>query len=104
MQNNTCLIIYPKAQSNTKDQIRGDYQSLFNLQRDLGKISAARKGRISKLFSPETNLKGEAGLRSRNSLLDAILENLQSLGHHDISNLLRQGQNDFRKIQETCKI
>lgn len=75
----------------------GDYDSLFRLQSDLGKISAARTGKLSKLFSPETNLKGQAGLRARNSLLGAVHDELQSLGHHDISDLLRKGQNDYRR-------
>ena len=81
----------------------GDYDSLFRLQSDLGKISSARAGKLSKLFSPETNLKGQAGLRSRNSLLNSIHENLQSLGHEDISDLLRQGQNDYRRYMNFRK-
>jgi len=81
----------------------GDYDSLFRLQSDLGKISAARTGKISKLFSPETNLKGHAGLRSRNSLLNAIHENLQGMGHLDISDLLREGQNDYRRYMNFRK-
>ncbi len=81
----------------------GDYDSLFRLQSDLGKVSAARTGKISKLFSPETHLKGQAGLRSRNALLDAIHENLQGMGHHDISDLLRQGQADYRRYMNFRK-
>ena len=81
----------------------GDYKSLFDLQSDLRKISQARTGKLSKIFSPETNLKGRAGMRSRNSLLNAIHENLQSMGHNDISDLLRQGQNDFRRYMEFRK-
>ena len=81
----------------------GDYDSLFRLQSDLGKISSARTGKLSKLFNPETNLKGQAGLRSRNSLLDAIHDNLQNLGHEDISDLLREGQNDYRRYMNFRK-
>jgi len=81
----------------------GDYKSLFNLQSDLRKISQARTGKFSKIFSPETNLKGQAGMRSRNSLLNAIHENLQGMGHNDISDLLRKGQNDFRRYMEFRK-
>ncbi len=81
----------------------GDYDSLFRLQSYLGKISSARTGKLSKLFSPETNLKGQAGLRSRNSLLNAIHENLQKLGHEDISDLLREGQNDYRRYMNFKK-
>jgi hypothetical protein len=75
----------------------GDYDSLFQLQSDLGKISSARAGKLSKIFSPETNLKGQAGLKSRNSLLNAFHKNLQDMGHSDISDLLREGQNDYRR-------
>jgi len=78
----------------------GDYNSLFNLQSNLGKISAKRMGKMRSLFSPETNIKGEAGLASRNRLLDAIHENLQAQGHNDISDLLRQGQNEYRRYMK----
>lgn len=81
----------------------GDYDSLFRLQSDLGKISSARTGKLSKLFSPETNLKGQAGLRSRNELLNAIHENLQGMGHNDISDLLRKGQEDYRRYMNFRK-
>lgn len=81
----------------------GDYNSLFKLQSDVGKISAARKGKLKSLFAPETHLKGEAGLTSRNRLLDAIHENLQGMGHNDISDLLRQGQNDYRRYMKFRK-
>jgi len=78
----------------------GDYNSLFNLQSNLGKISAQRMGKIKSLFSPEAHIKGKAGLASRNRLLDSIHENLQSQGHHDISDLLRQGQNEYRRYMK----
>lgn len=81
----------------------GDYDSLFRLQSDLGKISAARTGKLSKLFSPETNLKGQAGLKSRNSLLKSIHENLQGMGHNDISDLLKKGQEDYRRYMNFRK-
>lgn len=81
----------------------GDYNSLFKLQSDVGKISAARRGKIKSLFAPETHLKGQAGLESRNRLMDAIHENLQGMGHHDISELLRKGQNDFRRYMKFKK-
>lgn len=82
----------------------GDYKSLFDLQSDVGKISAARRGKIKSLFAPESHLKGEAGLKSRNSLLEAIHENLQSMGHHDVSHLLRKGQEDYRRYMKFRKI
>jgi hypothetical protein len=81
----------------------GDYNSLFKLQSDVGKISAARMGKIRSLFAPETHIKGQAGLESRERLLDAIHENLQGLGHDDISALLRQGQNEYRRYMKFKK-
>jgi hypothetical protein len=75
----------------------GDYNALFNLQSDVGKISAARMGKLKSMFAPETHLKGQAGLGARNRLLDAIHDELQAQGHNDISSLLRKGQNDYRR-------
>jgi hypothetical protein len=80
-----------------KTSQKGDYNSLFDLQSMVGKVSAQRMGKLKKLFAPESQIKGEAGLAARNRLLDAIHENLQSQGHHDISKLLRQGQNEYRR-------
>lgn len=78
----------------------GDYDSLFKLQSDLGKVSSKRMGKVRSLFSPESQITGEAGLSSRNRLLDAIHENLQSQGHHDISQLLKQGQKEYRRYSK----
>jgi hypothetical protein len=73
------------------------------LQSKLGKISQARMGKIRSLFAPESAIKGEAGLGSRNNLLNAIHENLQSQGHLDISDLLREGQRDYRRYMNFRK-
>ncbi len=73
---------------------RGDYNDLFRLQSDVGQ-NASDYARS--LFSAAERQHGRAGLGARNRLLDAIHENLQNQGHHDISNLLRQGQNDYRR-------
>ncbi len=81
----------------------GDYKSLFDLQSDVGKISAARMGRIKSLFAPESHLKGVAGLESRKNLLNALHENLNNLGHKDISDLLRKGQNEYRRYKKFKK-
>lgn len=78
----------------------GDYNSLFDLQSKLGKVSSQRMGKIRSLFAPEAQIKGEAGLASRGRLLDAIHENLQSQGHNDISNLLRKGQDEYRRYMK----
>lgn len=72
----------------------GDYNALFRLQSDVGKNA----GDYAKsLFSAAERSHGRAGLETRNMLLDDIHQNLQSQGHHDISNLLRQGQNEYRR-------
>ena len=63
----------------------------------------ARMGKIRSLFAPESAIKGEAGLGSRNNLLNAIHENLQSQGHLDISDLLREGQRDYRRYMNFRK-
>lgn len=72
----------------------GDYNNLFKLQSDLGKIS----GDYAKsLFSAAERSHGRAGLEVRNSLLNEIHKNLKSQGHEDISNLLKKGQIDYRR-------
>ena len=72
----------------------GNYNDLFRLQSDVGKNSSDY---AKSFFSAAERSHGRAGLEARNRLLDAIHENLQSQGHHDISSLLRQGQNDYRR-------
>lgn len=80
---------------NTLDAAQhGDYNSLFGLQSDLGKNAG---GYANSLFSAAERSHGRAGLQTRNDLLNAIHENLQSQGHQDVSDLLRQGQNDYRR-------
>jgi hypothetical protein len=91
------------AERNLINESHNAYDKLFKLQSDVGKISSARTGKIRSLFAPETHLKGIAGMQSRNKLLEAIHENLQKEGHHDISKLLREGQNDFRRYSEFKK-
>ncbi len=76
------------------DAEHGDYNALFRLQSDLGKHASDYAG---SMFSAAERQHGRAGLTSRNSLLDAIHEQLQGQGQHDISQLMRQGQNDYRR-------
>ncbi len=78
----------------------GDYNSLFKLQSEVGQLAGQQ---AKSWFSPSERIKGRAGLESRGNLLDAIHENLQSLGHQDISDLLKRGQNDFRKYMKYKK-
>lgn len=72
----------------------GDYDALFRLQSDLGKHSSDYS---RSLFSASERAHGRAGAATRNSLLDQIHHGLQSQGHHDISDLLRRGQNEYRR-------
>jgi hypothetical protein len=72
----------------------GDYDSLFRLQSDVGKHASDYS---RSLFSAAERAHGREGLAARKRLLDAIHENLQSQGHQDISDLLKQGQNEYRK-------
>lgn len=83
-----------------KTSHEGDYNSLFKLQSQVGKLSNKR---TKSWFSPEERIKGEAGNEARNNLLESIHKNLQSLGHEDISRLLREGQNDYRKYMNFRK-
>lgn len=72
----------------------GDYDELFRLQSDLGRHSSdyARS-----LFSASERAHGRAGMATRNRLLDEIHQGLEAQGHHDISNLLRRGQHEYRR-------
>lgn len=77
-----------------EDAHYGDYDSLFRLQSDLGRHSSdyARS-----LFSASERAHGRAGMATRNRLLDELHQGLDAQGHHDISNLLRRGQNEYRR-------
>lgn len=75
----------------------GDYKSLFDLQSDVGKNAGSY---AKSWFSAAERAHGKEGLAARNRLLDSIHENLQSQGHDDISKLLRQGQNEYRRYMK----
>lgn len=75
----------------------GDYNALFKLQSDLGKHSSDY---AKSLFSASERAHGRAGMSLRNQLLNEIHEGLQSQGHGDISDLLRQGQNEYRRYMK----
>lgn len=77
-----------------EDAFHGDYHNLFRLQSDLGKHASDYS---RSLFSAAERAHGREGLRVRNRILDAMHENLQQQGHHDISSLLREGQRDYRR-------
>lgn len=78
----------------------GDYNSLFKLQSEVGQLAGKQ---AKSFFSPTERIKGRAGLEARGNLLDAIHQNLQSLGHHDISELLKKGQEEYRKYMKFRK-
>jgi hypothetical protein len=80
-----------------KEAKGGDYNSLFRLQSDIGQNSADY---AKSKFSAAERSHGKAGLQTRNALLNAIHDELKSQGHNDISELLRKGQNDYRKYMK----
>jgi len=80
----------PKAKPN-------NYQTLFDLQSDAGKHAADYN---RSLFSAAERAHGRAGLTARNALLEDIHKALQSQGHHDISALLKKGQDEYRRYMK----
>ena len=76
---------------------KGDYKDLFNLQSDVGKHAADY---AKSLFSAADRAHGREGLAARQRLLDAIHEDLQAKGHHDISKLLKKGQDEYRRYSK----
>ena len=72
----------------------GDYNSLFRLQSDLAKHASKQ---AKSWFSFAERAHGKAGLESRRELMKDIHNNLRKEGHEDISDLLKEGQNDYRK-------
>lgn len=75
----------------------GDYQKLFELQSDVGKESAAR---AKDWFSSAQRSHGHAGFKSVNALLDDMHKEIQAKGHLDISDLLSEGRNDYRRYSK----
>lgn len=75
----------------------GDFNSLFKLQSDLGKHASDY---AKSLFSASERAHGRAGMATRNKLLQEIHKGLQEQGHHDISNLLNKGQNEYRRYMK----
>lgn len=75
----------------------GNYKDLFNLQSDVGKHASDY---TKSLFSAAERAHGRAGLKARNALIDEIHTNLKSQGHHDISELLRKGQEDYKRYMK----
>lgn len=74
-----------------------DYQSLFDLQSDVGKHS---RDYIKSLFSAAERAHGREGAAARNRLLDAMREHLSSTGNLDIAELMKHGQNRYRQYMK----
>ncbi len=75
----------------------GDYSKLFELQSDVGKHSADK---AKSFFSSAERAHGREGLSARERLLEAMHQNLQEQGHHDISDMLKQGQEEYRRYKK----
>ena len=71
-----------------------EYPELFNLQSDVGRHSS---GLSRSLFSAAERAHGREGLAARERLLDSIRNGLREQGHHDIADLMQQGQRDYRR-------
>lgn len=76
---------------------KGNYNSLFDLQSELG----SHAGDLAKsIFSKAERAHGREGMKVRNKLLEQIHSGLQKQGHNDISELLRKGQNEYRRYKK----
>jgi len=74
----------------------GDYNKLFNLQSDVGKISRKRTWD----FMSAQREKGQAGLKAVNSLLSDMHKDMQIRGLRKESELLSQGRRDFARYHK----
>lgn len=77
-----------------KDAQSGDYNSLFRLQSDLGSHASDY---AKSLFSAAERAHGRAGMATRKELLKEIHNALKANGHEDVSELLRKGQEEYRR-------
>ncbi len=80
-----------------KEASKGDYNALFNLQSDLGKHSSDY---AKSFFSAAERAHGRAGLTTRNKLLTEIHAGLNDVGHKDVSELLKKGQDEYRRYMK----
>lgn len=72
----------------------GNYQNLFDLQSTAGKHAGA----LAKTwFDPAKGNFGRAGLDARRDLINDMHRALLDKGQGDVSDLLRQGQEDYRR-------
>lgn len=74
-----------------------NYQTLFNLQSDVGKHAGAL---TKDWFSKANRLHGYEGLESRRRLINEMKNSLRQGGHGDIADLLTKGQNEYRRYMK----
>ncbi len=74
-----------------------NYQKLFDLQSDVGKHAADY---AKSWISAADRAHGRAGLQARNALLEDMHRALKENGHGDISDLLRKGQEEYRRYSK----
>lgn len=80
-----------------KKAMKGDYESLFKLQSDVGKRAP---GFLKSLLSFAERDYGKEALASRGRLIDAMREGLAESGHKDIADLMQHGQNRYRQYKQ----
>lgn len=74
-----------------------EYGPLFNLQSDVGKQA---RDYAKSIFSAAERAHGREGLAARDRLLDEIRSGLIEKGHGDIAELMKKGQNQYRRYSE----
>lgn len=87
---------YKKLLQNAK---KGNYQDLFTLQSDMGKVSRT----LSRSPSGAERLHAEAASDLRSRLIGAMKESLEKEGHKDIAQLMSKGQKGFRTYKNLEK-
>ena len=80
-----------------EEAMSGDYDALFRLQSDLGKHS---REYARNPFSAAERAHGKAGHAVRQDLLGAKAEELGRMGHQDIAEAQRLGQQQYRRYSQ----
>lgn len=75
---------------------KGNYQSLFTLQSDLGKSGR----QLIKSASGAERIHGIEAHKARERLIGSMVEKLKESGHHDIAELMKHGQNRYRQYHK----
>ena len=82
-----------------KQAAKGDYESLFTLQSDLGKHGR----QLIKSSSGAERIHGMEANKTRQRLIESIQSILKSKGHEDIADLMKHGQNRYRQYNKIQK-